>query len=149
MRRLLNLSPSRAKYSEIVCLCPPRSKNHLFRLNTKCPCKKFSGILEQVKQKYGDKVAIYSIVTMPDTMQQVKDYIAANKVSNPILFDSGQVMASYLKLTPQNPTVTFPHAFLIDRNGVIKNDFVYGPATSPIFEGNGLFGEIDKLLAAK
>ena len=55
-------------------------------------------------------------------------------------------MASYLKLTPQNPTVTFPHVFLIDKAGVIKNDFVYSDATTQVFEGAGLFPEIDKLL---
>ena len=38
---------------------------------------------------------------------------------------------------------------ILDKNGVIKNDFVYGK-DSAIFEGTApLFSEIDKLLAAK
>ena len=36
-----------------------------------------------------------------------------------MVFDSGQVMMSYLKVTPANPTVHFPHLFLIDKTGWI------------------------------
>jgi peroxiredoxin len=119
-------------------------------MQTACAhCQKFSGILEQAKTKYGDKIAVMSVVTMPDTFQNVKQYAAANKITTPILFDSGQVMASYLKITPQNPTVSFPHVFIIDRNGMIKNDFGYSSATSNVFEGTALFTEIDKLLGTK
>jgi peroxiredoxin len=119
-------------------------------MQTTCPhCQKLSEILEQAKVKYKDKIMILSIVTVPDTFANVQKYIAEHKVTSPILFDSGQVMASYLRITPQNPSVSFPHLFLIDAKGVIKNDFGYNSATAPVFEGEGLFPEIDKLLAAK
>jgi peroxiredoxin len=119
-------------------------------MQTTCPhCQKLSEILEQAKAKYKDKIEVLSIVTMPDTFANVQKYISERKITSPILFDSGQVMASYLKITPQNPSVSFPHLFLIDTKGIIKNDFAYNSATAPVFEGEALFPEIDKLLAAK
>ncbi len=64
-----------------------------------------------------------------------------------MLFDCGQVAVSYLKATPQNPKVNVPHLFLIDGQGMIRNDFAYGFDTKNIFEGDGLDAEIDRLLA--
>lgn len=116
-------------------------------MQTTCAhCQKFSGVIEEALTKYGDKIGAVSIVTMPDTMDKVKQYIADHNVHVPILFDCGQVMASYLKITPANPTVHFPHIFLVDGEGMIRNDFAYGTATEKIFEGKALFPEIEKLL---
>jgi hypothetical protein len=42
--------------------------------------------------------------------------------------------------------IQVPHLFLIDSHGIIRNDFAYEESTRPIFEGVGLFAEIDKLL---
>ena len=88
-----------------------------------------------------------SIVNPPSDQKGVTDYISKNKITSPILFDCGQVAFSYLK--PSSPQITIPHVFLIDEAGVIKNDFSFGPANAAIFEGKGLFTEIDKMLAPK
>jgi hypothetical protein len=63
----------------------------------------------------------------------------------PMLFDSGQVIMSYLKLRPGNMEVHFPHVFIVDGSGVIRNDFegFEGKAIS----AEGLSAEIDKLLS--
>jgi hypothetical protein len=45
--------------------------------------------------------------------------------------------------------VAVPHVFLIDGQGMIRNDFGYNEAEKQIFEGQALFGEIEKLLAKK
>jgi len=117
-------------------------------MQVSCPhCATFSAILEQAKVKYGDKIAVLSIVNPPSDQKGVTDYIAKNKIRNPILFDCGQVAFSYLK--PASPQITIPHVFLIDADGMIRNDFGFGPANAAIFEGKGLFAEIDKLLAPK
>jgi hypothetical protein len=42
--------------------------------------------------------------------------------------------------------VDVPHLFLIDRQGMIRNDFAYGDDTKAVFEGPGLLPEVDKLL---
>lgn len=116
-------------------------------MQTTCPhCARFTDILEQAKAKYKDKIQVLYLVTAPDTLQTVQKYIADHKVTSPILFDSGQVMASYLKITPQNPSITFPHVFFIDGNGVIKDDFGYGSSTLGMFEGTQINAEVDKLL---
>jgi peroxiredoxin len=117
-------------------------------MQVSCPhCAAFSAILEQAKAKYGARVAVLSIVNPPSDQKGVADYIAKNKITTPILFDCGQVAFSYLK--PTSPQITIPHVFLIDEAGIIKNDFGYGPASAEIFEGKGLFAELDKMLAPK
>jgi thiol-disulfide isomerase/thioredoxin len=109
-------------------------------------CQKFSAILEQVKAKYGSKIGILSIVNPPSDQKTVAGFIAQFKVTTPILFDCGQVAYSYIK--PATPTVSIPHIFLVDADGMIRNDFAFSQDTLPIFEGKALFTEIDKLLAA-
>lgn len=110
-------------------------------------CVKFSAILEQAKVKYGDRIAVLSIVNPPSDNKGVADYIVQHKIKSPILFDCGQVAYSYLK--PATTSIAIPHVFLIDAEGMIRNDFSYGPNTTNIFEGNGLFAELDKMLAVK
>ncbi len=109
-------------------------------------CQKFSAILEQAKTKYGAKLGILSIVNPPSDAKAVAGYVNQFKVTTPILFDCGQVAYSYIKPTTQ--TVNIPHIFLIDGDGMIRNDFAFSQDTLYIFEGKGLFAEIDKLLAA-
>jgi len=77
----------------------------------------------------------------------VKRYIAEKKSAVPILFDCGQMAASYLKVGPQNPDVAVPHLFVIDAQGMIRNDYGYNPLTKGIFEGRDLFAELDQMLA--
>lgn len=109
-------------------------------------CQKFSAILEQAKARYGAKLGILSIVNPPSDAKGVAGFVAQFKATSPILFDCGQVAYSYIK--PKSNSVSIPHIFLIDAEGMIRNDFAYGQDTLPIFEGKGLFTEIDKLLAA-
>jgi peroxiredoxin len=77
----------------------------------------------------------------------VKKYVDEHKITVPVLFDCGQMAASYLKVGPQNPNFNIPHVFLIDAQGIIRNDYGYSPLTKGIFEGRELFSEIDRMLA--
>ena len=61
-----------------------------------------------------------------------------------MLFDSGQMIASYLRVTPANPQIHFPHMFVIDRDGYIRNDFDGTDDKTMTLEG--LSADIDKLL---
>ena len=116
-------------------------------MQTGCPhCKVFTKILDEVRAKYGDKVAILSVVNPPSTQATVNRYLADTNTTAPILFDCGQVAASYLRVTPKNPRINVPHVFLIDSNGWIVNDWGYGPTTKGIFEGRDLFPEVEKSL---
>ena len=63
-----------------------------------------------------------------------------------MVFDSGQMIASYLKVTPENPQVHFPHLFVIDGNGTIRNDF--DGTEDKALSVDGISAEIDKLMGS-
>jgi hypothetical protein len=99
-----------------------------------------------VKQKYGDKVAILSVVLPPDNQDTVSKYKNVNHVSTPIVCDMGQMTISYMQAKPGMSHLDVPHLFIIDKQGTIRNDFAYSDKDKAVFEGQGLFPEVDKLL---
>ncbi len=114
-------------------------------MSTSCDkCIRLVDVLVQIKRKYADKLAIISVVTAPDTFQTADAFVSQHKVTWPLVFDMGQMIASYLKVTPSNPKVEFPHLFVIDGSGIIRNDF--GGADEKSLTAAGLSAEIDKLL---
>ncbi len=117
-------------------------------MSTRCPhCLLASTTLEQVKSRYDDKVAILEVVLPPDNQDTIAKFIQTNRVTVPVVCDMGQMTASYFKATPSSMQhIEVPHLFLIDQRGIIRNDFGYDETTRNIFEGAGLFAEIDKLL---
>jgi peroxiredoxin len=118
-------------------------------IQTTCPhCQQLADVLVKVEARYGGKVAVLTFAIPRDTPATVAGFVAEHKVTSPVLFDCGQVSASYLKATPQNPKVNVPHLFVIDTQGMIRDDFAYGFDTRNIFEGEGLDIVIDRLLAA-
>jgi peroxiredoxin len=116
-------------------------------MQTTCPhCAGFTAVLQKVQQKYGDKVQILSVVVPPDNMKTVAQFIEGHKITYPVLFDMGQVAYSYVR----QGHVTFPQAYLIDAKGMIYAHFDYDNALDrPIFDGDGLINEIDRMLAKK
>jgi peroxiredoxin len=119
-------------------------------MKTDCPhCAVFTKTLERVKAKYGDRITIFSVVNPPDNANTVSSFIARYKVTSPVLFDFGQATAAMLKITPQNPSISLPHLLVIDANGIVVSDWPYSETQKALFEGDGLFAVIDKLLAAK
>lgn len=119
-------------------------------MQSTCPhCAGFAKVLEEVNKKYAGKVAILSVAVYPDKGPDVMRFISAHKLTYPVLFDCGQVAASYYKATPANPSIEFPHVFIIDPQGMIRNDFGYSVLNRDIFEGKGLFRELDRLLAGQ
>lgn len=116
-------------------------------MQTNCPhCQKLVAQLEKVQEKYGSRVPILSIVVPPDNSDSVKQFAARYHIRYPILFDCGQVTASLVKATPANPKVSFPHLFLVDGSGIIREDYE-GEKDEEFLSGSGLFQSIDKLLA--
>lgn len=112
---------------------------------TSCPtCNQLADVLVTLKKKYGDRIGIISVVTLPDTFAEADAFAAKHGITWPIVFDSGQMIASYLKVTPANPQVHFPHLFLIDGQGTIRND--YGSEDDQSLTVESLAGVIDHLL---
>ena len=66
---------------------------------------------------------ILSVVTAgADNLDTVKRYMTANKLSNPFLFDCGQMTASYLNITPKNPQIHLPQLIVVDKSGMIRKE---------------------------
>jgi thiol-disulfide isomerase/thioredoxin len=116
-------------------------------MSTQCPhCLLLSTTLEKVKQKYGDKVAILSVVLPPDNQDTVTKYKNINHVTVPVVCDMGQMTISYMNAKPGMSHIDVPHLFIIDKQGMIRNDFSYSDKDKAVFEGPSLFPEIDRLL---
>jgi peroxiredoxin len=114
-------------------------------MKTSCPhCEVLSKVLDEAEAHYGGAVKVLSIVHPPDNLAMVQAYLKANNLSTTILFDSGQVAASYMKLTPSNPSFATPHFFIIDQGGQIREDYRYEPLARNIFEGDGIYGILDR-----
>lgn len=119
-------------------------------MRSDCPhCAAFTKTLEQIKTYYGGKVAVLGITNPPDTQQAVAKFVAAHKTTYPIVFDCGQVAYSYVRPNPLEPSINIPHVFLVDREGIIRGDYEFGPNTAEIFQGSGLYKEIDRVLGVK
>jgi peroxiredoxin len=119
-------------------------------MKTDCEhCGVFARILQQALFRYGNKIAVLSIAPAPDSPVTAAKFIAENKVTYPILFDCGQVVYSYVRPNPLNPRVDLPHLYIVDREGFIAKDLVFGPETEEVFRGQGLFTELDRMLAPK
>jgi peroxiredoxin len=118
-------------------------------MQTNCPhCRTFAGILEKVNAKYAGRVAILTVVNPPDTVDTVRGFIGLYKITTPVLFDCGQMSASYMMASPERPQVQVPHLFVIDARGMIVDDYGYSAETKEIFEGQALFPILDRLLRA-
>ena len=114
-------------------------------MQTTCPhCAAFSTVLNGLKVKYGDKLAILAIANPPvDSPQTMLQFVKGHNLTYPLLLDQGQAAYSYVRTA----SIDLPTVYLIDANGMIRNSWVEGVLTKDIFEGNGLSREIDKLLA--
>jgi peroxiredoxin len=117
----------------------------LAMIQTTCPhCATFAENLQRVQEKYGDKIGVLAVVVPPDTPDKARDFVAGHKLSYPLLIDMGQMCMSYVR----DPNLSFPRLYIIDGRGMISADDEFSPLTREIFEGNGLFPVVDRLLAA-
>lgn len=95
-------------------------------LQTGCPkCLELTATLKEIERKYSGRVVILAVVLPPDNMDTVARFRKEHGVTWPVLFDCGQMTASYLRLTPDNPTVHFPHLIVVDPRGIIQADLHY------------------------
>jgi peroxiredoxin len=117
-------------------------------MTTACPhCQETAKILEQVKAKYRDKITILHVVNPPDNLQSVANFVGKTKSTSPFLFDSGQVTASYVMATAQNPSVDVPQLFIIDPQGVIRAN--YEGEAAALLKVDALGATIDKAMTGK
>lgn len=114
-------------------------------MQTTCPhCATFADTLDRVQKKYGGRIAIISVANPPDTLGTVGKFVEGHRINYPVLFDMGQATWSYVRMMKFD----LPQVYLIDANGIIFNHYGYSALTKNFFEGDGLIGEVDRLLAA-
>jgi peroxiredoxin len=112
-------------------------------MRTDCPkCVELTPELEKIKAKYAKDVVVLSVVTPPDNQATVTQYILTKSVTGPVLFDCGQMTASYLQVGPSNPTVHLPRVFVVDRAGIIRRDLQDADA----LEAGKLMGIVDAMV---
>lgn len=115
-------------------------------MQTSCPhCQEATQNLKKVAARFGQNVVLIHVVNPPSSMADVKTYITKNQINTPVLFDSGQVAASYLRITPANPGFDVPHLFVVNKEGQIVNDFGYSPANKDYFFGSALVPILEKI----
>jgi cytohesin len=105
-------------------------------------CKALSKTLEEVKAKYGSNLAVLAIVGAPDNTETVAKYIAENSVTYPVLFDGGQVTATYVTATTNDPNYDAPHWFAVDPDGKIMAG--WAPYSA---DGKEWVEQLDRLIA--
>jgi peroxiredoxin len=117
-------------------------------IQTSCPhCQALTKAIVKATQKYGGKIQVLTVVLPPDNPNSVSAFVKEYGVTTPMLFDCGQVAASYVKADPRKPSLSFPHLFMIDGQGIIRSHFGPGAESEGISEVPALTKEIDRLLA--
>jgi peroxiredoxin len=99
-------------------------------MQTTCPhCIQFTGVLNGIAKKYGDKVQILSVALPPDKVDTMLQFTQSHPISWPLLFDMGQMTASYVR----SPNLHFPAVYLIDGNAQLSReiDKLIAPASRP------------------
>jgi len=116
-------------------------------MKTDCPhCVQLSKTMEPLKAKYGAKLQVlYVVIAPPENQDTVRRYVTENKVTSPVIFDQGQVARTYLRLTPQRPSLDTPHLFVIDPMGTIVRDWSWDDKSKTL--ESGLAKELDALIS--
>lgn len=117
-------------------------------MQTTCPhCQTLSGTIEKLQGRYGSRLQVLTVVVAQgESPTTVMNYIKTYRITNPVLIDCGQMTASYVRATPANPGVHFPHVALIDANGMIKQDLSYEAGSENKFTEAGLTAMLDGMM---
>ena len=121
-------------------------------IQTDCPhCKALSKTLETIKQKHPGRVGVLTVVIAPpENMDTVAKYRKETGVTVPILFDQGQMAASYFQASPSKPFhFDTPHLFVVNPQGMIVRDYGHSSSNHEMLEGPALIKELDPLLNGK
>ena len=103
-------------------------------MQSNCPhCGSSAKTFERINKKYAGRVVVLSVANPPDNAQSVAGYIKTHGITSAVLFDCGQAAYSYMKTA----SFDIPHVFLIDGEGMIRNNYGYSPTTALHLRGPG------------
>ena len=112
-------------------------------MQSTCPhCAALVTVLEDLSKKYAGRLQVISIAVAPDPPQQVVQFAVGHKLTYPLLYDGGQVAASYTR----TGGINFPAVYVVDREGMMRDHWEYGPLTKDVFEGGGLGRAVERLM---
>lgn len=109
-------------------------------------CGPFAKALEPLQKQ----VAVLNVmISPPETSVTATRFATENKITSPIVFDQSQVAIGYFKATPTNSRIDTPHAFIINPEGRIVDDWSDGRVGTILAAKGGVAAALQALMAGK
>lgn len=84
------------------------------------PCQAEAPLLQALYEKYGDRIDFYAVnVTSDDKRESVDQFVETYGWTFPVLLDENGRLAELYRV------MGYPTSFIIDRDGVLRNQFYY------------------------
>ncbi len=108
------------------------------------------GPLAKALEPLQRQVAVLNVmISPPETAVTATRFSAENKITSPVLFDQSQVAIGYFKATPRNSRIDTPHAFIINPEGRIVDDWPDGRVGTILAAKGGVAAALQALMSAK
>lgn len=95
------------------------------------------------------QVSALNVMLPPETYVTGERFAKENKITQPIVFDQSQVGIAYFKATPANSRIDTPHAFIINPEGRIVDDWPDGRIGTILASKGGVAAALHALMTAK
>jgi hypothetical protein len=90
--------------------------------------------VEQLLEARKSQAAVLTVGVSPiENQAKISKFVADTKITTPVVFDQGQMAASYFNATPTRPSIDLPHLFAINPNGLIVADWTEAAMKEPTF----------------
>jgi peroxiredoxin len=109
-------------------------------------CGPFTKALDPLQKQ----VAVLNVMlSPPETAVTATRYATEHKITSPILFDQSQVAIGYFKATPSNSRIDTPHAFIINPEGRIVDDWSVSRVGTILAAKGGVAAALQALMSGK
>lgn len=109
-------------------------------------CAPFVKALEPLQKQ---AAVLNVMISPPETLVTATRFSTENKITSPILFDQSQVAIGYFKATPTNSRIDTPHAFIVNPQGMIVDDWPDGRIGTILASKGGVAAALQALMSAK
>ena len=91
-------------------------------------------LMEARRAQFGNRAAVLYVGVSPmENQATMTKFVADAKLTSGVVFDQGQMAASYFRATPTRPSIDMPHLFAIDPNGMIVKEWTEIALRDPTF----------------
>lgn len=113
-------------------------------------CGPFAKALEPLQKQMRNQLAVLNVmISPPETSNTATKFSTENKITSPIVFDQSQVAIGYFKATPTNSRIDTPHAFIINPQGTIVDDWPDARVGTILGSKGGVAAALQNLMAGK